>query len=143
MDKEDIESVHSEIRILKKNPHPNICRIHDWYESVNKIYIRMELCKGGALGDKVLKDGAIDEGEIAMGMGKIVRALVFCHKQRIMHRDIKPDNIMFGGDEGDQIKLIDFGFAVQQKKNPGNEEQDITGTPRFIAPELFTNKYNH
>ena len=50
---------------------------------------------------------------------------------------------MFGGDEGDQIKLIDFGFAVQQKKNPGNEEQDITGTPRFIAPELFTNKYNH
>ena len=80
MDEEGINSVHSEIRILKKNSHPNICRIHDWYESENKIYIRMEFCKGGALGDKVLKDGAINELEIARGMGKIVRALVFCHK---------------------------------------------------------------
>ena len=76
----------------------------------------MEYCKGGNLASRTLKEGYVDEQEIAKGFGNIVKALISLHSKNIMHRDIKPENLMFGGPEGDIIKLVDFGFAIQANK---------------------------
>ena len=96
----------------------------------------MELCKGGCITDN-LNGKNIDETTCAKYMQQIAKALVYCHKKQVVHRDIKPDNIMLGQDQ--QIKLIDFGLAI--KHNPGKKKQEA-GTPRFLAPEVLSNMYD-
>ena len=74
---------------------------------------------------------------MAVEISKLLRALQHCHAQNIIHRDIKPDNIMFG--ENNEIKFIDFGFAVHYSGK--KQEMEIAGTPYFIAPEVLTGRY--
>ena len=61
MEEDDIEQLKREIGLLKKHKHTNICEVYDCYESTSKIYMRMELCKGGELGKMIRKKGSIDE----------------------------------------------------------------------------------
>ena len=71
----------------------------------------MELCKGGDYyGNYVEKGELLPEKDAAIAFADVFRAIVHCHAQNIIHRDIKPDNIMIG-DEG-KVKLVDFGFAM-------------------------------
>ena len=69
-------------------------------------------------------------------MHDLLKALTHCHQANIIHRDIKPENIMFS--EDGTIKLIDFGFAIQNAKK---SELDIAGTPYYIAPEVLDENY--
>ena len=74
----------------------------------------MELCTGGDFFKKVVEKGKkLTEEEAAGQFENVMKAILHCHSENIMHRDIKPDNIMIG-DEG-QVKLVDFGFAMVQK----------------------------
>ena len=70
-------------------------------------------------------------------MEKLLKALHHCHQENIVHRDIKPDNIMYGQDN--EIKFIDFGFAVWISKKKSH--LDIAGTPYYIAPEVLSTNY--
>jgi calcium-dependent protein kinase len=70
-------------------------------------------------------------------MMKLLRALHHVHSAKIIHRDIKPENIMFG--KNDEVKFIDFGFAVTQKRSIAN--MDVAGTPYYIAPEVLKGRY--
>ena len=97
----------------------------------------MELCKGGELFDKITELEMLSESESAKYMIKLIKALNHCHSQNIIHRDIKPENIMIGAN--DEVKFIDFGFALVQNKNKA--EMDIAGTPYYIAPEVLTGTY--
>ena len=77
------------------------------------------------------------ENEAAVVYEKILKALLHCHSQNILHRDIKPDNLVYDG-EGN-IKIIDFGFALISAAHKA--ELDVAGTPYYIAPEVLTGKY--
>lgn len=78
------------------------------------------------------------EKDAAMYMHKILKALNHCHKENIVHRDIKPNNIMVTTDG--EVKLIDFGLAKQFSK-PYEKLKTFAGTPYFISPEVIRGNY--
>lgn len=69
-------------------------------------------------------------------MKKLFQAVYHCHAQDIMHRDIKPDNIMITSD--DEVRLIDFGFAAVSK---ARDQTEVAGTPYYMAPEMINHSY--
>jgi serine/threonine protein kinase len=93
----------------------------------------LEFCPDGNLEDIVSKRGPLGEGEALEIAYQLARGLQFIAKKKVVHRDIKPDNV-FIKKEGvyTLYKLGDFGFAVKKQMN-----EEIVGTPIFMSPELF------
>jgi eukaryotic-like serine/threonine-protein kinase len=89
--------------------HPNICTIHDIGESDNVNYIIMELIQGETLGQMLERNGPFSENSLINIALKIGEALAVAHAKGIIHRDIKPGNIMISPDES--VKVMDFGLA--------------------------------
>lgn len=90
----------------------------------------MELCNGNRLEYKK----GMSECKIASYIEKVSLALSHCHSQNIIHRDIKPDNIMV---DGNDVKLIDFGFAFSPDSSC---KVHMAGTPQYMAPEAYQDK---
>ena len=93
----------------------------------------LEFCPDGNLQDVVSKRGPIPQHEAMEIAYQLARGLQFIARRKVVHRDIKPDNVFNKKELGHMIyKLGDFGFAVKKQIN-----QDIVGTPIFMSPELF------
>ena len=99
---------------MQEVDHPNIVKYYETYYDKDSVYLCMELCTGGDFLEKYIDSGnKLNEDEAAEQFVCVLRAIVHCHSANIMHRDLKPDNLMIG-DEGN-VKLVDFGFAVVSK----------------------------
>lgn len=96
----------------------------------------MELCQNGSLEDKI-KDGPLKEEDAAKYLYQVTKALEHCHAIDLIHRDIKPDNMMFGSSH--EVKLIDFGLSLV-KKGAYNKIK-LAGTPYYFAPEVIDEVY--
>lgn len=121
MQKNQIERIFHEIELLKRLDHPNIVKVIEYYETHEKIYIVMELCNGLELferiRDSVKTNTPFKEYEIASIVQQLLQAANYLHQNKIVHRDFKPENIMFVKKKSLKIKVIDFGCA--QKFVPG------------------------
>lgn len=110
---------HTEIEALRSLQHPNIIRLYDVYISPHSIYIVMELMEGGELFDYVVQKGTLTEEEASRIVRKVTSALLFMHSKNIIHRDMKPENLLLkqkpsprmGGDLDLEVKIIDFGLS--------------------------------
>ncbi|OMJ75609.1 hypothetical protein SteCoe_25229 [Stentor coeruleus] len=141
MKTEEIETIHQEVEILKYLDHPGIIKIYDVYKDSNFIHIITELCTGGELFDAIVKKGNLTENEAAKYMFDIVSIIKYMHEAGIMHRDLKPDNLIFEDrSENSRLKLIDFGASIKFSK--GEIQSNLVGTPYYIAPEVINGKYN-
>lgn len=136
-----VEQIEAEINILKTLDHPNIIKIYDVYEDYNSVYIIMEYCQGGELLDRIIqaqqRNKSLTE-EYVMGlMQQILLALSYFHSQKIVHKDLKPENVLFQ-DKSPQspIKVIDFGLAEIFKKTD-EYSHNAAGTVLYMAPEVF------
>ena len=137
LDKEELENLQNEVKLMQQVDHPNIVRYYETYDDKKFLYLCMELCNGGELLSKMEKDSMYNEPKAAEIMNKLFRALNHCHADNIIHRDIKPENIMWGNDG--EVKLIDFGFAIKMQLKKAR--MDIAGTPYYIAPEVLNGVY--
>lgn len=114
--------------------HPNIVTVHDFGEHEDISYIVMEFVRGQEL-SKVFEAGqALPLTQTLRIMAELLAALDFAHTQGIVHRDVKPANVML--DAGGHVKLTDFGVArvantTQDRTMPGT----LVGTPSYMAPE--------
>jgi serine/threonine-protein kinase len=125
--------------------HPNICQIYDFGETTDGIiYLAMEFIEGCSLSDLVEREGALPPARAARILRQSADALQVAHDQTIVHRDIKPDNIMIvqAKDGSDVAKVVDFGIA---KALAGDETgQKVTktglvvGTPEYMSPEQLS-----
>lgn len=105
------------------------------------MYIVTELCTGGELFEKILAIKGFSEVEVALLMKQILSAIAYCHRQRIVHRDMKPENVLFESKEPDApVKIIDFGTS--SVFNPNEKMKRRFGTPYYIAPEVLRGVYD-
>ena len=123
-----------EARIVASLSHPNIITIHDVGEQDGHNYLVMELLPGGeTLRDK-MKAGVDSQYALSI-IRQVATALKAAHEKNIVHRDIKPDNIMFRADGS--VVLTDFGVArsVDSAATQMTQAGTIIGTPQYISPE--------
>jgi serine/threonine protein kinase len=125
-----------EIRVLQSLNHPNIIRLEDTFESPDRIYMVMEMMKGGELFDYVVEKGTLSEEEASVLVRKITSAVAHMHGLDIIHRDLKPENLLLTSKGPDaEIKLIDFGLAkVVQREAVASS---FLGTKGYLAPEML------
>jgi serine/threonine protein kinase len=124
----------SEARSVAKISHENIVKVLDVVEDHGLLCILMELVEGPTLQDRLDDEGVIKPRQAFRIAAQIARALEAAHAEKIVHRDVKPANVMLVGPAGDEtVKVVDFGLAVQQEMNR-------VGTPLFMSPEAAQGK---
>jgi serine/threonine protein kinase len=126
-----------ECKVARKLDHPHVARVLDHGLDGAKPYLVMEYVEGGSLGDRINREGKIPEVEAVRLIRQAGQALHWAHQRKLIHRDVKPDNILLTADG--QAKLIDLGL-VKDLDGEFHLTQDASclGTPNFIAPEQFT-----
>ncbi|GAB5370369.1 hypothetical protein AAMO2058_001486800 [Amorphochlora amoebiformis] len=136
----DLQALLSEVEILQKLQHPNIIQMLDVFETKSEICVVTELAQG-ELFDVLEDDKSLPEPVVRTIAQQVVCALDYLHSHRIIHRDIKPQNILFCS--GGRVALCDFGFARLMSQNT-TVLTSIKGTPLYMAPELVKEQpYNH
>ncbi|XP_030472217.1 phosphoenolpyruvate carboxylase kinase 1 [Syzygium oleosum] len=115
------------------SPHPHILRILDAHETDDRLSLVLELCEPDTLYDRILSRKALPEPEAAACMAQLLSALAHCHRLSVVHRDVKPDNILF--DSRDVLKLADFGSGAWLRE--GRPVEGIMGTPYYVSPEVL------
>uniref|UniRef100_A0A7S1QPG5 non-specific serine/threonine protein kinase n=1 Tax=Neobodo designis TaxID=312471 RepID=A0A7S1QPG5_NEODS len=136
----ELRSLRQEIDILTSLNHDNIVMLLDAFETQTEFVVVMEYAKGELF--EVLEDDRSLPEEQVRGIAKqLVRALQYLHSKRIIHRDMKPQNILVG--RNGTVKLCDFGFARAMSCNT-MVLTSIKGTPLYMAPELVQEQsYTH
>lgn len=135
-----LDRFKQEIKLARKITHRNVLRTHDFGETGGTPYISMEYLEGVTLKDLVASKGALPIGvglRIAKQMGLGLEA---AHQQGVVHRDIKPQNMLILPETG-ELKIMDFGIARVSEVKPGTAGSGLTtagmvmGTPDYMSPE--------
>ncbi|KAL2485188.1 Protein kinase superfamily protein [Abeliophyllum distichum] len=130
------ESLKSEIFILQKINHPNIVRLLDMIEESGNLYIILEYCKGGDLSEYIRqRQGKLPEATVKHFMQQLVAGLKILHENKVIHRDLKPQNLLLSAnDDNPVLKIADFGFARSLHKGLA---ETLCGSPLYMAPEIM------
>ncbi len=118
--------------------HPNIVTIYDTGEEHDFCYIAMELLKGGDLAPYVKADNLLPANRAVSIVARAADALGYAHKQSVVHRDVKPANMMYHADT-DTLKLTDFGIARLTDSSKTRTGM-VLGTPSYMSPEQLAGK---
>ncbi|CAI5479675.1 unnamed protein product [Closterium sp. Yama58-4] len=153
----DVEAVRNEVAFMEElKGHPNIIQIKQAAETNKHVHVVMELCEGGDLFDHIDSHGRLSEPSAARIFRSLMLALQHCHSHGIVHRDVKPENVLIsnpanneenvaGGvfkmcpEPPESVKLIDFGVAARMI--PGVPLSEEVGTAEYMAPEVFWGAY--
>ncbi|KAI0067922.1 kinase [Artomyces pyxidatus] len=146
--------IRDELRVMEMLHHPNVVEYYGIEVHRDKVYIFEEYCQGGSLA-ALLEHGRIeDEGIIQVYTMQMLEGLAYLHSRGIVHRDIKPDNILL--DHLGVIKYVDFGAAKILARNQRSMQRSrrapegglggglgmnnsLTGTPMYMSPEVIKN----
>ncbi|HYU28070.1 MAG TPA: protein kinase [Gemmatimonadales bacterium] len=132
-DKEFVERFQREARTSARLEHPNIIPIYRVGKSGRVIYFVMKFLRGKPLSNILGARGSLPPAEIRKILADVARALAYAHKKEIVHRDIKPDNIMF--DEHGHAVVTDFGIAKAASGGKLTGTGMSIGTPHYMSPE--------
>ncbi|HVU52417.1 MAG TPA: serine/threonine-protein kinase, partial [Polyangia bacterium] len=144
-DAETLQQFRGEARAASKVGSAYICDVTDFGElSDGRVFFVMEYLDGQSLG-RVLRQSTRVEAPRALPiLRQVAKALGAAHEKGIVHLDVKPDNVMLlqAGKRGDAVKVVDFGIAGLMSQT--GEEDEIAGTPEYIAPERARGQgYDH
>uniref|UniRef100_A0A8C2ZY72 non-specific serine/threonine protein kinase n=1 Tax=Cyclopterus lumpus TaxID=8103 RepID=A0A8C2ZY72_CYCLU len=132
----EVRQLFREVRIMKVLNHPNIVKLFEVIETEKTLYLVMEYASGGEVFDYLVAHGRMKEKEARAKFRQIVSAVQYCHQRRIVHRDLKAENLLLDADMN--IKIADFGFS--NEFTVGSKLDTFCGSPPYAAPELFQGK---
>jgi len=142
-----VEDIEKEIMVLRQVDHPHIIRLHEWYEGSSKIYLVMDAIKGGTLREVLLRfqaeRAAVEETWSRSVMKQTLQAMAYCHGMRIIHKDLKDENVMLlKGSETSEpfVVIIDLGVSEMFSSSDPHGKL-VGGTPMTMAPEVWENNF--
>ncbi|MEO8026301.1 MAG: protein kinase [Bryobacteraceae bacterium] len=124
-----LERFHNEVRIARQVSHPHVCRVYDIFQGDGQLFLSMEYVDGEDLGSLLKRIGRLPGDKALEFSRKICAGLAAAHDKGVLHRDLKPGNILIDG--RGQPLLTDFGLAAMA----GDIEDIRSGTPQYQAPE--------
>ena len=128
-------SVVREARVLASLDAPGIVEVHDFFDENGTAYIVMEYLEGPTLEAEIGRRGRLPASEVVRVAEQVCAALGVLHGANLLHRDVKPANLLLARD--DRVVLIDFG-SVRAYEADKTQHQTIVVTPRYAAPEQFS-----
>lgn len=142
LDKSDIKAneltvnVRREIAIMKALNHRNIVNLREVLSSKTKLYIVMDLVRGGELFEQIERMGELDEKLARKYFQQLIDGIDYCHRRGVCHRDLKPENLLV--DENGTLKITDFGVSSMKGGVSGSDLlYTACGTPYYCAPEII------
>eukprot|EP01084_Bolivina_argentea_P054534 99993_1 len=134
-----------EIRILKSIEFPHVIQLIDVFDDGRRVQLVLELCEGGDLFDQILKSPKrrFEESKCAEITYILARTLKYLHDHYIIHRNLKPENILFT--KNGILKIVNFGLSHYLKLPPSlHVMHTCCGSPHYVAPEILSsNEYTH
>jgi hypothetical protein len=119
--------------------HERCLRARAFASDDNHVYIAYEYVPGCTLRE-ALRDGRLDEWETVEAAAQILEGLAHAHARGIVHRDVKPANVLLADEEGVSIRLLDFGLALFDEADTLTAAGDVPGTLAYISPERLRGK---
>jgi Tfp pilus assembly protein PilF/predicted Ser/Thr protein kinase len=128
-----------EMKLTARIEHPNTIRVYDFGETEGQLFLTMELLRGRTLASVLAQSGRLDLPRIVRIATQVCRALQAAHSEGVVHRDLKPDNVMLLEQYGerDVVKVLDFGIAKSlDERDPGvTTVGAVLGTPAYMSAE--------
>ncbi|HEY0952797.1 serine/threonine-protein kinase, partial [Nocardioides sp.] len=130
----DLARAEREARLAARLNHPHVVAVYDLVLEGDEQWLVMEYVEGSTLAELVRRDGAMTPDQAAAVLGQAADALAAAHAAGIVHRDVKPSNILVGPDG--QVKLSDFGIARAEADATLTQTGLVTGSPAYLSPEV-------
>ena len=137
-DREMTERFRREAEAAAQLVHPFICPLIDFGESGETVYLVMPYLGGGSLADRVQKERVVAPDFMAAAAAQVAVALDHAHRRGVVHRDVKPDNILF--DDDGHAYITDFGIATARFHGRLTASGRAMGTPHYMSPEQAMGK---
>src|SRR6266702_495695 len=134
----EAEHFRTEARVIARLIHPNIIRVLDYGIDDLTPYLVMDFAPNGTLRQRHPKESRVAIDTVISYVKQIAQALQFAHEKQVIHRDVKPQNMLIG--QNDEILLSDFGIAVTGSSTASRSVQDMSGTPLYMAPEQINGR---
>ncbi|MFO0710030.1 MAG: FlgO family outer membrane protein [Sandaracinus sp.] len=135
-DPEVVDRFRREVRLARRITHPHVARTHDLGVYDGTHYLTMELVEGGSLTDLVAREGPLAAPRVCKIGASIAEGLGAAHEADVVHRDLKPDNILFDGTG--RLVVTDFGVARFVSEAQARVSGGVAGTPFYMAPEQLS-----
>ncbi|MGC9358252.1 MAG: protein kinase domain-containing protein [Anaerolineae bacterium] len=137
------QQFQQEATVLARLNHPHLVNVTDFFEEQGNAYLVMRFIEGESLANRILREGPIPEEQVRLWAIQLLDALSYCHSQGILHRDIKPQNIIIRPDG--QAIFVDFGLV--KLWNPDDPRTRTAmrgmGTPEYAPPEQYEIRGSH
>ncbi len=137
-DSEMTERFRREAEAAARLVHPFICPVLDYGEMGETVYIVMPYLGGGSLADRVQRERTVAAAPAAAAAAQVAAVLDHAHHRGVVHRDVKPDNILF--DEDGNALITDFGIATARSNGRLTASGRAMGTPHYMSPEQAMGK---
>ncbi len=128
-----VRNFEAEAQLVARLEHPHIIPLYDYWREPGGAFLVMRYVSGGSLRVLLQQKGALPPEAVARYLDQVAAALTIAHRAGVVHRDIKPDNILLDAD--DNTYLADFGIAKNLARIDGDDEGTLVGSPAYFAPE--------
>lgn len=137
------QQFQQEASVLARLNHPHLVRVTDYFEESDEVFLVMDFVAGESLAEILLKEGPQPENQVLEWAKQLLSALTYCHTQGVIHRDIKPQNIIIK--EDGSLTLVDFGLVKLWDPNDPRTKTVMRGlgTPEYAPPEQYGASVDH